>query len=625
MPEDWYEVPARAPSGPPRLTDILAGAQRRKAWLVLATLVGLALGLAGLKWISPSYTARTTILYEPREVPKEFVQSTLKESVQQELATLRERITSHANLQELIQLVGRERLDPEGEATDDGLIRSLRKKVQLEIGNAFSKDAQVFELVYSSHDPQLAADLVHELTGLFIRGVTDGRAAQARMTSVFLGAEVDRVGKELAVLGERMIAVRSTLPRHLILDRDDPASRERSAAILELSDELKRAESTYTDKHPDVVRLRGELRQLEGDRRAIDDVRAEDGANLILYEKLLRDQARLSARYEELRSKQLEARLASHLEDVTEGSRFEVLSPATPPRRPTFPDPILLIPGGLLGGFAVGLLFVVALEVLRPSFRSVSSVAEQFDTPVIASIPHLNRRQLRGGSPRPGVGEQLVVLTAPNSVPAQQYRRFLPWFVQREHAGVVLVTSASKGDGKSLTCANLAAVVATSLNRDVLLIDADLRRPGAHRLVGAEGKRGLSEVLTGEVTLDDAIVPTSIPRLAFLPAGRAAIDPTALLASTELVDLVRKARLDHSPIFIDSPPLLPVVDAQLLRRLADMVVFVVRADVTPRSGVARGLASLGDVAGIVFNDVRPGAYKRYYYEDSYAQYGADRT
>ena len=187
----------------------------------------------------------------------------------------------------------------------------------------------------------------------------------------------------------------------------------------------------------------------------------------------------------------------------------------------------------------------------------------------------------------------------------------------------MLVTSAAKGDGKSLTCANLAAVVATGLQREVLLIDADLRRPGAGRLLGIRGKQGLTEVLMGEVSLDDAIVATPIPGVSLLPSGRAAVDPTSLLASTEFADLISKARLAHTPIFIDSPPLLPVVDAQLVRRLAEMVVFVVRADVTPRKAVMRGIATLGDVAGIVFNDVRPGAYKRYYYEDSYSQYGVD--
>jgi capsular exopolysaccharide synthesis family protein len=167
---------------------------------------------------------------------------------------------------------------------------------------------------------------------------------------------------------------------------------------------------------------------------------------------------------------------------------------------------------------------------------------------------------------------------------------------------------------------NLALTVACDLDRRVLLIDGDLRRPTAHRLLRVRTRRGLGDVLRGEAALEECALPTRIPKLTLLPAGRPQRNPLALLTGRTFLELIETARKRYDAVFIDSPPLLPVVDTRFLRKMADLVLFVVRADATPRDAVVRSLRDLRNVGGLVFNQVSAGSFRRYYYYDAYSRY-----
>jgi len=167
---------------------------------------------------------------------------------------------------------------------------------------------------------------------------------------------------------------------------------------------------------------------------------------------------------------------------------------------------------------------------------------------------------------------------------------------------------------------NLALSLSSDLGHRVLVIDGDLRRPSAHRLLRIRSKLGLSDILRGEANLAECAVNAKLPNLSLIPAGRAVRNPLALLTSPAFLELLAAAKKSYDVIMIDSPPLLPVVDTKILRRMADMVVFVVRADATPRAGVVRSLADMRDVAGVIFNQVSPGSFRRYYYYDAYSRY-----
>jgi Mrp family chromosome partitioning ATPase len=105
-----------------------------------------------------------------------------------------------------------------------------------------------------------------------------------------------------------------------------------------------------------------------------------------------------------------------------------------------------------------------------------------------------------------------------------------------------------------------------------------------------------------------------------LPAGPLARHPLALIAGDQFLKLIDYARASYDLVVIDSPPLLPVVDTRILRNLADMIVFVVRADGTPPNAALLSLENMRDVTGVVFNCVSSGSFRRYYYYDAYSRY-----
>ena len=130
-------------------------------------------------------------------------------------------------------------------------------------------------------------------------------------------------------------------------------------------------------------------------------------------------------------------------------------------------------------------------------------------------------------------------------------------------------------------------------DKRVLVIDGDLRRPAAHKLLQISRRRGLSDILQGRNDIPGCAVNSKIPKLTLLPAGPSVRNPLTLLTSPAFFDLLEEAKKDYDIVFIDSPPLLPVVDTKILKKIADMVLFVVRADGTPRESTKTKYVSAG--------------------------------
>lgn len=182
----------------------------------------------------------------------------------------------------------------------------------------------------------------------------------------------------------------------------------------------------------------------------------------------------------------------------------------------------------------------------------------------------------------------------------------------------VLVTSPLPKEGKSFTAANLAQVMVRQHGRRALLIDADLRGPRLHQMLGTPKGPGLSEYLSG--TTDEASVMQRGPMegLFFIPSGQSLDDPAELVASGRLKILLQRVEPMFDWIIIDSPPAIPVSDASVLAKSCDGVLMVVRSNSTPSDVARKARMEFPDemLVGVVLNgtDRDEGAYARYYYE-----------
>ena len=223
------------------------------------------------------------------------------------------------------------------------------------------------------------------------------------------------------------------------------------------------------------------------------------------------------------------------------------------------------------------------------------------------------------------VEPHLVAVTSPHSPEAEQFRALRTRILQaseRQNMRAFVITSAGMGEGKTLTSLNLAWLLAQTDGVKALVIDADLRQPCTANYLGIETEYGLSEVLTGETKLSQAIVRLEPSGLHLLPGGAPREDVAELLSGPRFGRLLDEARKHFDYIIIDAPPLGVFTDANLLINRADAALLVVRASKTRYAAVERLLEQLPRerMLGVVLNraESRPDE-TAYYYQQRYQQ------
>jgi exopolysaccharide/PEP-CTERM locus tyrosine autokinase len=192
-----------------------------------------------------------------------------------------------------------------------------------------------------------------------------------------------------------------------------------------------------------------------------------------------------------------------------------------------------------------------------------------------------------------------------------------------------MVTSATTGEGKTFVAANLAAGIAHDLHFHALLVDCDLRHPSLSQWFGVQNGHGLSDFLVGRAQLSELLMKTEMEKLTLLTGGSAQAKPAELIGSKRMEALVNELRSRYNDryIILDATPLLATSEPEVLGRLVDGILIVVRAGVTPRETVKQAIASLDPkkILGFVLNDVKfksSGLFSRYFGSDGYyTRYG----
>ncbi|HZJ26663.1 MAG TPA: CpsD/CapB family tyrosine-protein kinase, partial [Acidimicrobiia bacterium] len=229
----------------------------------------------------------------------------------------------------------------------------------------------------------------------------------------------------------------------------------------------------------------------------------------------------------------------------------------------------------------------------------------------------------------------LVALDDPDSVPAEAFRSLrtsLQVVQLRQPLQTLLITSAASGEGKSTVAANLAVTLARA-NKKVVLVDLDLRKPTIAQIFGLPPDQGFSSVLLGEREVEDAMFTVAVQPgtpLRVLPAGTAPANPSELLGTKWLGELLARIRTEADIVLIDSPPLLRVTDSMVLAPQVDGVLLVTRSGVTSQRSLTRATGMLAQAGaptiGAVLNDVHGRAGYGYGYGDGYGHgYGHETT
>lgn len=271
---------------------------------------------------------------------------------------------------------------------------------------------------------------------------------------------------------------------------------------------------------------------------------------------------------------------------------------ALPPSQASSPNVPLNLALGLLLGIAAGIGIAMLLTVLDTKVRTKRDVLHITDTPVLGAIPFDAKWKQR----------PLIIDVDPLSPRAEAFRslRTNLQFIEFDGAHSFTVTSAMPSEGKSSTAINLAIALADA-GKKVALLDADLRKPKVAEYCKIDGSIGLTDVLIGSVRLGDVMLPWGQRSLFILPAGRIPPNPSELLGSPQMHQLLEVLERDFDVVICDSPPLLPVTDAAVLSKSTSRVITVVAAGETTKQQLAAAMSALEHVdanqAGIVITKV----------------------
>jgi polysaccharide biosynthesis transport protein len=294
------------------------------------------------------------------------------------------------------------------------------------------------------------------------------------------------------------------------------------------------------------------------------------------------------------------------------------------PSSPNFPKSAYI---GLFVGMLASAAAIAVREGMDRALRDPADVESFMAMPSLAVIPQHHRKRAmleRGDS-----GEEVVCLTQPRSAMAEAYRALgTSIMFASPDLKILLVTSSLPNEGKTISAANSAVILAQQ-GRRVLLVDADLRKPALHRYFGMANQCGLSDIL-----LDHADAATVIrryerlPNLAILTAGPAQSMPAEMVGALKMSQLMTSWREQYDYVIIDTPPVLAVTDAVRLSSQVDSVLLILRSGQTTRDALARSCDLLNQasvpVLGIVVNAVdfhsRGSYYCEYYPEVAKSYY-----
>jgi polysaccharide biosynthesis transport protein len=407
--------------------------------------------------------------------------------------------------------------------------------------------------------------------------------------------------------------------------------------VVQLNTQLKEVDAQLQTEMTKVVsRVRsGYLAALQHEtmlRQALDNQKQEANKlneSAIEYSLLKRDVESYRTLYEGLMEKLKEA-------GVTAGLRSNNIRSVDRARVPTYPSEPN-VPRNLTFALALGLSTGIGLAFLLEGIDNTVRTPEQAQAisalPSLGMIPLGSRGSIEAAAKRLTVASsreavELVTQSRPQSQMAESYRALRTSLLLTSLGGppkVILITSALPQEGKTTTSINTAIVLAQKGTR-VLLIDADLRRPSIHKTLGMGPKTGLSNVLTGNATLQQAVVRSSIlPTLFVLTAGTPPPNPAELLASSNMRDILAELREQYDHIIVDTPPTLSVTDAVVMSTRADAVVLVIRSGQTTKQALRRARDLLlqvnARVAGVLLNAVDLTSPDYYYYYEYQGKYG----
>jgi capsular exopolysaccharide synthesis family protein len=460
-----------------------------------------------------------------------------------------------------------------------------------------AKDAQVQQIRQKGAEAPL---VLNNPLVLKLRGDMIGQEATVSGTKKLFGKNYPKVQTETANLGELR---------------------------ARLDAEVKRIQAGVKADYEVALRAENFIKE-EFDRQKGKVEKLQD--NLVQHQILKRDLQTNEQLYQGLLARMKEANVASTMVPSNVAVIESAELPETPFRPRKARNMALAIMVGLVGG--IGLAFLV--EYLDNSIKTTEELERVVRLPALGVVPMLSANGK--GALNPGQSVGLSTFEKPKSPMGDAISHVssaLMLSLSARPPAAIMVTSPNVGDGKSSISLNLASSLAMT-GRRVVLVDGDMRRPADHKLLGLPLQPGLSNFITGSVSLEEIIQPTQVPGLFLVAAGTVPPNPVQLLSSQLFQELIQQLRQEFQHLIIDTPPIIGFPDGRIISSQTDGVLLVFKHHVTSRES-GRLAAHLleqvnANVFGVVLNMAQAGKFRygdyygyHVYYNKYYEEYHSD--
>lgn len=424
----------------------------------------------------------------------------------------------------------------------------------------------------------------------FIESQMSRNAAWSDREYQDLRDQLQRLQMNLSLLHGRMLS------NHPVLQATQQAVAQTQARIAEKQSRFAKAYLAGLDQQ------RVEAQNVEAGLRQAFDEQQKQALSLSTqaaeYTRLKSDLERVEKAGDVLiaRIKELSASQGAGALNIS------VIEPPHATLLPTKPKKRTVLSMALVAGLILGLMAAFLRDRRDLSFRSGEEIKALLGMPALYIVPHISGRHWM-------VARGQIVHLEPASEAAEAYRviRTAVCFAMKGKKGKkILIASPSLGDGKTTAASNLALALAQAGLR-TLLVDADMRRPMLHNIYQVKRQIGLSSVLGGKASLEEAVVPTGVEFLDLLPAGPIAPNPSEMLSSPAFAQTLETLSGKYDYIVIDSPPVVAVADARILAAACDATLLVLRAGKSDRhlsNSACEALLDVGArILGVIANDV----------------------